>query len=282
MQIFVNSQPLDYELDKPVTLSEIIENVQEWAQKSNMFILDYSVVSRENAPAPLTSNEIDKIDIAIGNSDDVIQKNIIALNEYIDKMGAFLASNPFLEKLSGENYRLVKEGLDYIKEALSQLREKVQSDVSLEKAIDVLEKEPNDLEIGEIIAALASARNHTMLWKKQYEYIRLTENELDEKKSEFLDKIPEFISQLDNIAQDLTTGETSKAVTELEKWMVHISEGLNILTVTGFHLEKVGSMMKLLNNLTDALFDNDLVTAADIVDFDIREELEQIAELAQN
>ncbi|GEM_PF-1500668 len=282
MQIFVNSQPLDYDLDKPATLNEIIENVQEWAQKSNMYILDYSVVSRENVPAPLTSNEIDKIDIAIGNSDDVIQKNIIALNEYIDKMGAFLASNPFLEKLSGENYRIVKEGLDYIKEALSQLREKVQSDVSLGKAIDVLEKEPNDLEIGEIIAALASARNHTMLWKKQYEYIRLTEDELEEKKSEFLDKIPEFISQLDTIAQDLTTGETSKAVTELEKWMVHISEGLNILTVTGFHLEKVGSMTRLLNNLTDALFDNDLVTAADIVDFDIREDLEQIAELSQN
>lgn len=283
MQIFVNSQALDYELEKSATLSEIIDNVQEWAKKSNMFILDYDVVTeKENNNDLLTSDDIDKINIEIGNSEDVILKNIIDLNEYIDKMGSFLAVNPKLEELTKENFNIVSEGLKYISDALIELREKIRSEESLNKAIEVLQKNPVDLEIGEVIAALASARNHTMLWKKQYEYIRLSEEELLQKKDEFMEKIPEYISSLDDIAQDLTTGETAKAVTELEKWMVYLSEGLNILTITGYRLDKVESLTKLLSSLTDSLFENDLVTSADIVDFDIRDELETLLEESKN
>lgn len=277
MQIYVNSQPLDYQLEESATLSEIITNVQEWAKKSDMFILDYNVIpEKEQLEKNLTSDDIDKLNIELGNSEDVILKSVLDLNHYIDKMGNFLAVNPHLEELSDENYSIINEGLKYIAEAIIQLKEKIRSEDSIAKAIDVLQKDPAELEIGEIIAALASARNHTMLWKKQYEYIRLSKKELTEKKDEFMAKLPGYISTLDDIAEDLTTGETLKAVTDLEKWMVYISEGLNILTITQTRLDKVEALMALLNSLTDALFENDLVTAADIVDFDIRDELESL------
>lgn len=280
MKILVNGENLPFELDEVLPIESVIEKVAVWARSQNAHILDYRIKARtgfENADV-LNSEQTELIDIELGNAIDLISGNLNELDAYLDRMGVFLADKISEGKnLNARELEEVSSGIEYIRQVVSELNDKLGQDageevenslISLSASTDLMVK----------IQSLAVIKNQTGVWMRKVKFGALTAEEKTELKAKFLEKVPETESALEKIASLLTMGKESEALQKLEYAMEIISDGLVLLSMTGYpDAEKISSTLKLMSELTAALDSSDMVTAADIIDFDLRESLSKLA-----
>jgi hypothetical protein len=278
MEILVNDKILDFELEKTLSLSELLENIQTWASKENLFILDYKVngLAIEYDENQFNSDNIKFLEINLGSRQTLIWENINELQGYLNKIVSYLI--PRLqesENISKIDNQQIHEGMNWVIKSLSSLKKYFSIQESALNEIDedqlkiALENE-NYVQLLGIIKTILLLIN---ICKKQLFYNMLDNMEANELKSIYIPELTAVIGKLEEIASDLTIGKDFKALNSLENIIEWLSIGLLVFEKTGSDAQIIDKIKKTLYDLDNCLKNSDFVSLADIIDFDLRESL---------
>ena len=278
MEILINEKPIDFELDKKLSLPELLDNIQEWASRENLFILDYKVNGSviEDDGNHYNSDNIQFLEINIGTKQMLIWESINELQNYLSRTSSYLL--PRLQesvKVMEIDKSMVSKGINWVKNSIASLRNHFSlpgyslHEIDEEQLSISLEKE-NYVELLTTIKAILVKLD---LCKKQLFYNMLTSMEASDLKVIYIPELISVIARLDEIASDLTVGKDLKALNGLENIIEWLSIGLLVFEKSGTDIQVIESVKKTLNDLEQSLKNSDFVSLADIVDFDLRESL---------
>ena len=109
---------------------------------------------------------------------------------------------------------------------------------------------------------------------------QLSEEEIKALKDKFKDQVPQLLKLVEDIATSLTVGKEAQAMTGIEQLVEYFSELLALLGRDQNQKEFSEKLVGLLSELTSALDSADLVTAADIIDYDLKDVLDELQAVA--
>ncbi|MDH4263070.1 MAG: hypothetical protein OEV78_08505 [Spirochaetia bacterium] len=278
MEILVNDKPLDFELEKTLSLTELLENIQNWALKENLFILDYRVNGEtiENEIDTFNSDNIQSLEVNLGSKQTLIWENISELQNYFLKIVTYLI--PRLQEtsnLSGIDSSQLHEGIQWTIKSLTSIKKYFAKSESAIHEIDEQQllgasKGENYVQLISIIKAILQNINDC---KKQLFYNMLDNINAADLKNMYLSELSSVISKLEEIASDLTIGKDVKALNALENIIEWLSIGILVFEKSGSDVLVIEQIKKTLNDLDDSLKNSDFVSLADIIDFDLRDSL---------
>ena len=290
MKITVNKEPIAFKLEEDITISEILEHIQDWAGEQDLFILNYQISPTKNmkdlAEKNLLSSQINSLNVEVGTQNDLYRENLVELDCYLERMGYFIAAGLQKEKqLSKKEVAIVREGLSWVIESTEMLGKQTSfiPDKELEQILGALQKfQKQEIDTSksettlELLSCLEKLKNYVSISSKISKFQGASKEELDDLIKKFKEESVKVLKSLTDIAADLTAGKEEKAIQKIEELVDFISDALSLLYQVNEHQKEKEKMVSSLNELTSALTKGDLVTSADIVDYDIRESLEKI------
>lgn len=287
MRILIGGAPdgeggeeLKHELKETLPFRQIMDKLRAWAESQKLYIVDYRIAAKPEFADKeiLNSDEIDVINLQLGDQTDLVESNLRELIDYTDRVGLHLAKVIQEGKTLGDqDAQDVKTGGVFIAESVDALSNHLNPENSeiLTSAVNAFNLNPDLIEK---INGLAAIQNQLRLWLRQTEFSRISPEEAVEKVKNFREQIPEMQTQLEQIAAKFTQGREQDALTLLESVSQTLVDAIILMRIAGDakkqHTEK---LVTLLGDLTNAVDSRDLVTAADIADFDLRDILREIA-----
>lgn len=279
MRIFIGEEPLQFELPETLAFPQILAKLTSWAESQKMFIIDYRVAVKPEfaEKEELNSDEIDVINLQIGDQTDLLESNLRELIDYADRVGMHVAKVIQEGKsLDAKESADLKAGGVFVAELLGTLTNylKPENAESLTNALNALNTNPDLIEK---INGLAIIQNQLKLWLRQTEFARVTPAEATEKVAEFRARIAEFGSELEQIAARFTQGKEQEALQRLETVSQALVDAAILMRIANDAKKDMAEkLVTLLGDLTKAVDARDLVTAADIVDFDLRDLIKEL------
>lgn len=279
MRIFIGEEPLQFELPETLAFPQILAKLTSWAESQKMFIIDYRVAAKPEFAEKddLNSDEIDVINLQIGDQTDLLESNLRELIDYADRVGMHVAKVIQEGKsLDAKESADLKAGGVFVAELLGTLTNylKPENAESLTNALNALNTNPDLIEK---INGLAIIQNQLKLWLRQTEFARVTPAEATEKVAEFRARIAEFGSELEQIAARFTQGKEQEALQRLETVSQALVDAAILMRIANDAKKDMAEkLVTLLGDLTKAVDARDLVTAADIVDFDLRDLIKEL------
>jgi len=287
MDIYVNNESLNFELSQVIPLKEVLNHVQEWAVKKDLYILDYKTPNTKVETTDYTlSSEISRLDIELGTQKELVFDNLVELNSYLDTMGSHLAT--LCQSSQSEIILSDKaDGLMWICDSFISLQPYFLTDSVLDnedellkavnyiKEIDKL-KQISVTDTINLVAALGSLKLSTSQWIKSFEVAQIKQEDI----SIYVEKIKKECKNiglsLDKIATNLTIGKQAEAILELEKIIEFLSDSVAIFSRLPNKKALCQKIIDVMSSLMLSLDNADLINAADIVDFDIKDLLAEI------
>lgn len=279
MKIYVGEEELNFDLTETIPFPTILEKLTAWAELQKLYLIDYRVAAKPEFAnkQELNSDEIDVIHLEIGDQGDLVESNLRELIDYTDRAGLHLATVIQEGKvLSNRETADLKTGGVFITESISSITRhlKPENADGLTEAINNLNSNPDLIEK---INGLAAIQNQLRLWLRQAEFSRISPDDAGEKVTAFRAQIPELDKELELIAARLTQGKEQEALHKLETVSQTLIDAIILMRIA--RDEKVEATQKLvgfLTALTQSIDRRDLVTAADIADFDLRDVLKEL------
>lgn len=274
MRIYIGEELLQFEMTETLPFAEILAKLTSWAESQKMFIIDYRVAAKPEfaEKEELNSDEIDVINLQIGDQTDLLESNLRELIDYADRVGMHVAKVIQEGKsLDAKESADLKAGGVFVAELLGTLTNylKPENAESLTNALNALNTNPDLIEK---INGLAIIQNQLKLWLRQTEFSRVTPAEATDKVAEFRTRIAEFGSELEQIAARFTQGKEQEALQRLETISQALVDAAILMRIANDAKKDMAEkLVTLLGDLTRAVDSRDLVTAADIVDFDLRD-----------
>jgi hypothetical protein len=279
MDIFVNDEKLEFTLDKKASLQEILNHIQEWASKRELYLIDYELASLDE-DGPFHSGNIKELHLKLGDRTDLIRYNLIEMQNYIERVLRFLGEKVKIGKvLSSEEEAQLLEGKEWLGESLVSSHHLLSGK---ENNNDSFLKPLTDAKsIEDHISALSYIFDRLNIWFKQFTFNTLSEKERQVYIQKFLLELPAVIKSLEEIAADFTVGKEVKGFQHLDKTLEFLSDGLLYLSSDKTWGEVLERLTEILNELVIALSSQDMVNAADIIDYDLREIIDEIMQLSK-
>lgn len=279
MEIYVGDERLKFDLTERLPFSAILQKLQAWAESQNVYIVDYRVAAKpgfENKE-DLTSDEIEAVELRLGDQRALIESNLRELIDYTDRAGLHLARVIQAgTALSAQEQQDLATGGVFLAESLQTLQTYLRPDnpESLARAVKELNSNPDLIEK---INALALIQNQLRIWLRQTEFSRISPEEARERVARFREQIPDLHNELEKIAARFTQGREQEALQLLESVSQTMVDAVIFMRIAGDQSQDAGKkLVDLLGQLTAAVDSRDLVTAADIVDFDLRDLLKEL------
>ncbi|MDH5718581.1 MAG: hypothetical protein OEZ22_13225 [Spirochaetia bacterium] len=282
MDIFINNEPLQFELKEDLPLSKIIDNISTWAAEKDYYILEYHVDSGSKKTEPF-SNEINKLEIEIGDIQDLTRATLNELLDYLNRVGSFLSNKIHSKSELTENETLeLIEGIDCINNAAAVLSGQTGNNISntLNELKKIAKTAKTEQDILNLLQHLTYIRFFILDTRRQFQFKFLTPDELDECKKKFIDKIDKIETYLEKMTTEFTIGKEAEAILSLNDLIEIIYDGLTVLHLTSTAPETAEKIASLLKDLMDSLDKKDMVTVADILDFDLRDSLKELKQYA--
>jgi len=279
MRIYIGDEPLQFELVETLPFSGIMQKLQAWAEGQNLYIIDYRVAAKPGFEdkEELTSDEIDIINLQLGDQRELIESNLRELIDYTDRAGFHLAGViQSGKRLTAQEERDLANGGVFLAESLQTLQTYLKPDnpESLARALKELNGNPD---LVEKINSLALVQNQLKIWLRQTEFSRVSQEEAAERVARFREQIPAIEVELEKIAARFTQGREQEALQMLETVSQTLVDAVVLMRLADDKGQHTGErLVELLGQLTAAIDSRDLVTAADIVDFDLRDLLKEI------
>ncbi|MFO1472460.1 MAG: hypothetical protein U1F27_15655 [Turneriella sp.] len=279
MRIYVGEEPLQFEMTETLPFPQVLAKLTDWAESQKMFIIDYRVAAKPEfaEKEDLNSDEIDVIHLQIGDQTDLLESNLRELIDYADRVGMHLAKVIQEGKsLDTKETNDLKAGGVFVAELLGTLTNylKPENPESLTQALNALNTNPDLIEK---INGLAIIQNQLKLWLRQTEFSRVTPAEAAERVSEFRARAAEIGAELEQIAARFTQGKEQEALQRLETVSQTLVDAAILLRIANDAKKDMAEkLVALLGDLTKAVDSRDLVTAADIVDFDLRDLIKEL------
>jgi len=279
MRILVNDEPLNFEIQERLSVAEAIDKVRTWAEGQGHFVIDYRIAALpEFADSEaLMTDQVELIDITLGDQRDLVETNLRDLIDYSDRMGYFLAKAISEGRtLDDKEQASLIEACAFMDESimalLSHLAPENKQDLS--QAVKDLK---NQADLVLKINALAIIKNQIQLWLRSVEFSRIDSSEAENKLTEFRSQIGQLKSDLEKIASQMTRGKEQAALQALESAMQKITDAMILMRIAEDTKKDEGkSILIILRTLTQHLDEKDWVSAADVVDFDLRDALDRL------
>jgi len=273
MDIFVNDQKLDFTLDRIMTLSEIVEHLQNWASGDQLYLIDYIVNKTDSnlVSHQMSSAEIDRIDAWIGDKNDLIQFTTNEIISYIEKLTKYFSIQENSDSLIKKNSIEIIAGLQWIAEGYESINNIFAS--GREINTDLFRKISSEnivSEREELHYILYQIYRQLMLFKRSNTLSGMSDTEKADLSIKFYNQIEEAQSNLEKIAYNLTIGKEKQAFFSLETVIEWLSDGMAVMEQNG-KSDAVHECEALLGAIDLALNNNDLVELADIIDFDFKD-----------
>jgi hypothetical protein len=309
MKIYINNELIDIKLEKEKTFHDLFMSMQEEAQKHNKFIIDFKFdlknptvrLEKEN---DLPLDVIDSVYFYIGDLKEMILSTLQTQNQYIDDIGSKLFES---EHLTEQDVQHLKEGAKWISEVISiitgffilplqniqvkmpeknyeNLVEHLNKFLELVKQLNT-ENYPNFRM--DLIKSLRVIRAFTFQYFNQ-----LLSNQLSNQ--ELLDTLETFEANIDNLKNDLVEINTNLQVGSDKLAMIQLEELLKKLELYFFVLmttverlkkyldeemvETFKDLLIILEDLSSALMENDIVAVGDILEYELNDKLTIIKE----
>jgi monoamine oxidase len=272
-------EELNYELGESLPFTQILDKLQAWAESQGLFIIDYRVAAKPEAAekTELTSDEIDVINLQLGDQLQLVESNLRELIDYTDRAGLHLARTIQEGKSLSENEeRDLKNGGAFIAESFDALSRYLvaENPENIAGALNALNTNPD---LVEKINALALLQNQLRLWLRYAEFSRVSPAEAADKVALFREKLPALQQDVEQIAARFTQGKEQDALVMLETISSTLIDAVVLMRKANDAKMQIGEkLVGLMGQLTAAIDARDLVTAADIVDFDLRDLLKEM------
>ncbi len=279
MRIVVDDELLNFELNETLPFAQILDKLQAWAESQGLFIIDYRVAAKPEFAdkTDLTSDEIEEINLQLGDQLQLVESNLRELIDYTDRAGLHIARVIQEGKiLTANEDRDLKNGGAFIAESFDALSKYLQPEnaESIAGALNTLNTNPDLIEK---INALALLQNQLLLWLRYAEFSRVSPAEAAEKVIVFREKLPALQAELEQVAAKLTQGKEQDALVLLETISSTLVDAVVLMRKANDDKKFAGDrLVNVLGQLTAAIDARDLVTAADIVDFDLRDLLKEM------
>ncbi len=280
MRIYIGEEELNFEIQETLGFPQVLTKLTDWAESQKLFIIDYRVAAKPEfaQKEDLNSDEIEVIHLQLGDQTDLVESNLRELIDYTDRVGLHLAKVIQEGKtLNEKDTADLKTGGVFITESLDALSRYLRPESAdyLAKAVNALNSHPDLIEK---INALGAIQNQLKLWLRQTEFSRVTPDEAMERVKGFREQIPSLQADLEQIAARFTQGKEQEALSKLEMVSQVLVDAVILMRIAGDAKKpQTDKLVSLLGDLTQAVDARDLVTAADIADFDLRDALKAIA-----
>lgn len=294
MEIYVNEEPLEFELNEALPLESILNHVETWAEGQNCHVLNYNVITHQNSETKIYSAEdaaatpeimqiqsdaIQKLEFIVGKSGDLLSEHVIELEAYIEKAGNFLAQSiaantAISEKEEGD----LTEGFDWLRQSFEILTHRYPL-----KGIDPQALFPQTSTSGinsakeAYLESLIQIRSCVQTWKKNVFLDVMEQQDLEAYRHLFTSQIEEAMENLENIIQEFTAGNEAGAFAGFESFFEWASFGLAVLGKLNYKPELLTQIHSIIGEIGESLERKDLVTLTDILDFDLKEKLVELS-----
>jgi len=311
MQIFVNDERLEAQLSGETHLNQVYDSIGKWTAGNNKYLLGFLVDGQEVMVEDLHGIEIsmtDRIDFFIGDEVDMMITTIEELDRYLDQIGntLFLGTECTETDLNNLN-----EGVHWIRQIMGSISSILKIDLetttvpvfevsqSLSNILDNLEGLSESLLINftpetvdEFLEYLRGIKFFALRLGMQLRTMHADMDELIDIIDEFDREMDGLLSEIASINESFNSGNDQEALDMLQIGSEKLNRYLSViyaldLKVSGtggeslFTIERENRALsvvaeqitQLLRNLSEALEKNDLVTAGDILEYELTESL---------
>ena len=306
MEIFINEQAFDAKLETEKNVGEVFDGIRNWVESHEKFLLNCLVDGME-----MEKNEMDSISIAsvarmdffIGEEADMLLTAIKSLDEYIDAVGNTLYER---DSLTDSEHKDLQEGIQWTEGMLASCGNLLKLDFSkikplgrgrnVDEILAEIRQNSRELEsstqIENFLESLRDLKVFVMDLSSRTTALLFTETELreiiagsaqsvTELKAEFAKVNELYQSGKDALANDLLTQTTGKLNVVLTSLISYSNRNRDIkyeeIELEG---EVFGEKLNVLNEafarIAVAMEENDIVTAGDILEYELPEILDEI------
>ncbi|MCC5814924.1 MAG: hypothetical protein JJT78_09225 [Leptospira sp.] len=305
MEIFVNDHKLDVNLDNEKTLAEVFQGVAHWVESNGKYVVSCFADGKDFGVQEMGSHSHDKInrmDFIIGEEIDVLISSLEELDRYVDSIGNTLIGR---DSLTDSETRDLSEGMIWIDSIITSAKKLLRLKLdairpmgkgkTVEVILENLHKKVVHLDsvaavedyledLRDLKLFILDLRNRTAILDldtdKLLDIIREYSTKMDAIKAEFVSINENFQSGKDSRASELLTDAIGKLNTLLTALISLRSAFPNIeLDKVKVGDEKLSEFNKNLNTVlvevANALENNDIVQAGDILEYEIPDYLDR-------
>lgn len=311
MQIYVNDQKFDASLSEEKNLNEVYHSINEWTTSHNKYILGFLVDGNEFSIHDLKTIQPDtaeRFDVFIGDEVEMMISTIDELDRYLDQIGTFLFTG---NECTDKEILNLRDGMHWIKQIMLSVSTilKIDMNVStvpvggedyvLNDVLDRLHVKADSLsfplEEEQVEDFLENLRGLKFFIMKLGLQIRMMNADIDE----LMDVFEEFETSLETVAEEISsvnesfnTGNDDLALNSLDEVTEKLNRYLSVIYAIDYRyttdkgislfkscpegkslLESIGSIINMLKNISTALEKQDMVSAGDILEYELSEEL---------
>lgn len=302
MKIYINDQLLDTTLEKEENLKEVYDSMEKWVESQGKFIVNCLVDGTEVDPSGLSHMKIEsaeRFDFLVGEDLDMVIASLAELDKYIDNIGNTLFGR---DSLTNREAVDLEEGVSWMESILSSSRKllkldykKIQpygSEKTMEDVIAICTSKVSNLNtVSSIENYLDNLRDmklfvmdllnrisllHTDM-ETLKQIVKTYANNMELLKKEFIRVNENFQSGKDYLATELlnhSIGRLHILVSGLVSLASHSELQISQMEINGETLIGTNTLLnEKLSTVENALANKDIVTAGDILEYELPEVL---------
>lgn len=281
MQITLDNNTIEVQQNPNMPLSQFLEMLQELElSPKNLYIVDYQC-EPQTVSAQDKISQIESIAIISGSERELLQANVKSLLEYLDQLGMFLAEKMANQKLlDDEELFQYQEGISWLNSALESLVNYLPNLIDVKTKVSQLNTlDANKQEhLEQIMNTLATLRDVAAGHYQKLYLDSLSQEEKDSIIADFKSNMDQFDEHLESIASEISAGKENDAVVHLYQTVEQIHGYLSMLPQNEKNEEHAKQITSLLEQIVNALDEQDSVLAADLIDYDLKDFVKALLE----
>ena len=305
MIIYVNEEVLETKLEQEMTIGEVYQAINSWVESSGKYLVNCFVDGVEKNFSDLKELEIEsvkRLDFYVGEDIDILIASLLELDKYIDNVGNALFGR---DSLTQKETQDLKEGLNWIQTVLSSAKNLLRLDYMriiphgsdknmleiIAKAVDPENKLDSVPLIEDYLENLRDLKlfvmdliNRVTLMNIDTETVKeiLTTygEHMEVLKKEFIRVNENFQSGKDHLATELLSHSTGRLHIMISGLISVASRGNDVkvedIKIGEDTLFTVNTLFsEKLSQIEKALADKVIVTAGDILEYELPEILDK-------
>lgn len=311
MEIYVNNQKIDVRLDNEKTLADIFEGIVHWVESNGKYVVSCYADGKDfglHDMGSLSFQNVERMDFIIGEEIDVVKVSLEELDSYIDNVGNTLLGR---DSLTESETRDLQEGMNWVDSMVTSITKllRIRMDnikpmgkgKNVEEILLSLQKNVNHLDsvtsIENFLEDLRDLKLFVLDLKNRTMVLDMDRDELLKVIQEYAHNIEKIKNDFISVNENFQSGKDRKASELLENAISNMNllltalislkysfPNLNLesITVDGEQLADFNkNMNEILVEIAQALEENDIIRAGDILEYELPEYLDKFKPYVQ-
>lgn len=311
MNIFINDEKLDARIEDSESVSDVYDHVSGWLKKNNRYILGFRVDDKEVSSEEITDvQDAERIDFVVGDEKEMVISIVHELDRYLDQAGTYLYEK---HSLNTDEMNQLVAGVEWINQVLDSLSVIVGLDYtvltvpmpdgnpsepveSVRSTLRNLVSEATTMDrtqIEEVLTAMRPVKALSMRLALQLAAKHTTIEDLKQSVDTFESVLPQLCDDIAKVNELLQTGKEADALELLDTTSERLNDSVSAMFALESRCREEGmeemtdesgstfvetaeTLISTLKELSDALEENDIVAAGDILEYELTEQLQTL------